>query len=191
MLPTIDALYQTVRHEPSDINEHLDVLRSLSAMTDTLGEGKVVEFGTRFGVSTIALLAGRPKSLVTYDLDPSMTHGARSTLAPCAEQVGVQFQALTADTASMPKIEPCDLLFVDTYHTFGQLARELNRHGDQARLWIALHDTEAFGKVGEDGARPGLQQAVDMFVAESDGEWKVRSRFTHNNGLTVLERRTK
>ena len=33
----------------------------------------------------------------------------------------------------------------------------------------------------------GLQKAIDEFLAEHP-EWRVKIHFTHNNGLTVLER---
>ena len=47
----------------SDITEHCDKLRELAVQADS-----VVEFRMRHGVSTVALLAGQPKQMISYDL---------------------------------------------------------------------------------------------------------------------------
>jgi hypothetical protein len=100
----------------------------------------------------------------------------------------------------------CDLLFIDTLHVYGQLKRELALHAPGTRKFIILHDTtvdathgEAL-RVGWDPAAlaartgipvqeitTGLWPAVEEFLA-SHPEWKLRIRYTNNNGLTILER---
>jgi hypothetical protein len=82
--------------------------------------------------------------------------------------------------------EPCDLLFIDTYHTADQLRQELARHAGGARRWIAMHDTKTFGERGEDGG-PGLLVAIRAFLRDRP-EWGVVYRAEHNNGLLVLSR---
>jgi hypothetical protein len=42
--------------------------------------------------------------------------------------------------------------------------------------------------VSEDGG-PGIWTAVDEFLA-GNPKWKIRDKFVHDNGLTVLERTT-
>ena len=61
----LEQLYEYLCQSPCDINEHLPVLRDLASQVDT-----VTEFGTRHGVSTVALLTGQPKELTCYDIDP-------------------------------------------------------------------------------------------------------------------------
>ena len=187
---TLDALYQDVRQQPSDVNEHMDTLRALSRATLVHGQGKVAEFGTRTGRSTLALLAGRPAQLTTCDVDPVALHATEAMLRPHASAEGVDFETYLGNTVVMPVISPVDLLFVDTYHTYEQLKRELQRHGKQARFWIALHDTETFGWEGEDGCTPGLRRAIEEWIiAPGNDDWSVLVDYRNNNGLMVLQRR--
>ena len=45
---------------------------------------------------------------------------------------------------------PVDLLFIDTFHVYGQLKRELARFEGQVRRYIAMHDTEVDAEVSRD-----------------------------------------
>ena len=84
-------------------------------------------------------------------------------------------------------IDETDLLFIDTLHNYAQLRSELAKHSGQVRRYIVLHDTETFGFKDELGLGPGLQQAIDEFLA-ANNSWRLRNKYTNNNGLTVLER---
>jgi hypothetical protein len=61
---TLDQMFQKARSTCSDINEHCDKLRELASQA-----GSVVELGMRHGVSTVALLAGQPQKMISYDLN--------------------------------------------------------------------------------------------------------------------------
>lgn len=175
--PQLDVMYSGAVAAPSDINEHLPTLRALASSVD-----RVTEMGTRTGVSTTALLAGRPLRHVSYDL--LFREDAYRVLSAADEATEATF--VQADVLQID-IDETDLLFIDTLHTYAQLGAELRRHASKVTCFIALHDTTTFGEVGEDGARPGLWKAVEEFVAERP-EWHVEHRYTNNNGLTVLRR---
>jgi hypothetical protein len=161
-------------NEPSDINEHLPRLYSLARQCD-----HVTEFGMGHGRSTTAFLAAAPKKFVSVDV---VFHNEVHLLRALATRTSFTFvQASTLEV----EIEPTDLLFIDTRHTYAQLRAELARHAGQVSRWIALHDTTTFGAVGE-GGEPGLWPAVEEFLAT--GGWKVSEKVENNNGLTVLER---
>jgi cephalosporin hydroxylase len=86
--------------------EHCDKLRELAAQADS-----VVEFGMRHGVSTVALLAGQPKQMISYDLHQD----------PVAEllksrQGATAFSFVQGDSLSVD-IEPCNVLFTDRPRT--------------------------------------------------------------------------
>ena len=85
------------------------------------------------------------------------------------------------------EIEETDLLFIDTYHTYGQLSKELELHGNKSRRYLIFHDTVTFGERGEDHKKPGIIKAIDEFLWENK-HWSVRESFINNNGLVVLER---
>jgi GT2 family glycosyltransferase/tetratricopeptide (TPR) repeat protein len=169
------ALYDLACREPSDVNEHLPTLYALAKEC-----AHVTEFGTRGGVSTTALLYARPKKLVCYDRVKCPQVDRLASLAGETEFVFRQ------DDVLWVTIEETDLLFIDTWHVYEQLSEELRLHSDAARKYIVLHDTTTFAEQGEAAGHRGLWPAVEEFLAQ--GTFRLKQRFTHNNGLTVLER---
>ncbi len=176
-VPSLEAHYQALVATPSDINEHLPVLRDLASCCM-----HVTEMGTRSAVSTAAFLAAQPEKLVCYDLNRSPAFDALAALAGDTELIFYQGDVLTVT------IEPTDLLFIDTWHVYQQLHAELERHSAKARHVIVLHDTTTFGECGEAAGHVGLWAAVEEFLA-THPEWAMVQRYTNNNGLTILARR--
>ncbi len=176
---TIDEMYARERLIASDIHEHLPTLRSLA-----VGCSHVTEFGVRFGVSTVALLAGRPDRMVSYDVE---RHPAVAGIEEAATAAGIDFKFVEANVLSVD-IDETDLLFIDTLHTYDQLIAELNRHGDKVRKYIAMHDTVTFGTAGERGG-DGLMRAINEYFGPRN-EWVLEIHHTNNNGLTVYKRRS-
>jgi len=64
------------------------------------------------------------------------------------EAEGIDFKYINESTLETT-IEPCDILGIDTYHSYTQLKRELERHKDKVRKYIWLHDTTTFENVAE------------------------------------------
>jgi predicted O-methyltransferase YrrM len=174
------AFYQHAKRETSDINEHLPMLSFLAQQCD-----HVTEFGVRTGTSTIAFLHGlRGKHdgrLRSYDINDN--YRVHQTFSPLTKTDWV-FEKNS--TLTIPKIDPTDLLFIDTMHNYAQVSRELALHGDQAQQWIAFHDTETFGTVGDNGD-DGINNAIDEFM-DFRPEWRIVYQTERNNGLTVIER---
>lgn len=169
-------------HPRSNIGEHLPVLQALAKECES-----VVEFGVENANSTWALLSGRPKRLTSYDINPGIRSvGAVSTLA---KSVGIDFKFIVGDSAEVD-IEPADMLFIDSKHTYEHLTKELTKHSPKIKKFITMHDTEVFGVRGERWTKEnpvvGLWPAVEAFVAL--GVWKIRERRTNCCGLTTLER---
>lgn len=174
---TIEHIYADKVRASSDINEHMPTLRYFASQCE-----HVTEFGVRHIVSTWALLAARPKCLVSVDINkPDL-----SEVLKIAGDIGVRFQFINGDTREIA-IDETDLLFIDTLHTNEQLRCELNRHASMARKWIAMHDTFTFGENGELPETDGLLHAIRDFL-ESHSEWKITYQTDANNGLTVLHR---
>ena len=174
----LEAEYTWARRNPSDINENVHLLNDLAQHCET-----ITEMGVRTGVSTRAFLYS-PARLISYDtqLDSAVTR-----LFEVARRAGRDVTYQQADVLKI-QIEPTDLLFIDTLHTYGQLRQELRRHGNQARKYIAFHDTYTFGLTGEVGPdRRGLLSAVIEFVM-ANPHWRFHTYRTNNNGLTILER---
>jgi cephalosporin hydroxylase len=174
----LEINYRRACENPSDINEHCPTLYLLASQCD-----HVTEMGCRLGVSTTALLRAQPATLACYDL---LRLPEFDNLFRVAGQTNLLFHE--ADTLEV-SIEPTELLFIDTFHVYDQLRRELELHAGQVRRLIVLHDTTTFGEVGEREGSRGLWPAVVEFLA-GNPEWRIAAKYENNNGLTVLERET-
>jgi len=149
-MQTLTQRYDTLTSAPSDINEHLPVLRRYAA---AVTNGRAAELGVRGVVSTWALLLGLSEAghaaptLLSVDIAPSpgIEEAQRA-----AAGVGIAHHFLLEDsTRVVLPGGPVDLLFIDTWHVHAQLARELAHHAPNVRRWILLHDTEVDRDWGE------------------------------------------
>lgn len=187
---TIKQAFDAVFELETDMRGHMPVLSSLARDCE-----QVVEFGVRWGVSTIALLNGLfdrkgHAVLRSIDLEPleSQKHIEEVLIGERGFTMGKIFwfeQAHSLDYTIDPE---CDMLLIDSYHSGGMLLSELDRHAMHVRKWILLHDTETFGITGEDHG-PGLLLGLGCFLVKNFRDWRIRAHFTNSNGLTLLERR--
>jgi hypothetical protein len=189
---SIDEFFHNEKFKHTDINEHLETIKNYASYCN-----HVTEMGTRDVVSTWALLAARPKKIVCIDINPCPIDTAKRL----AEKENIEFEFKQADTIHPDfSIEETDLLFIDTWHVYSQLRKELIKHSGKVRKCIILHDTTTYEYVDEDELRnqtlyttnnlgkKGLWPAVMDFLDENSG-WYIRERFFNNNGLTILARR--
>ena len=99
-----------------------------------------------------------------------------------------------------------DLTFIDTWHIYGQLKRELNKFSAITNKYIIMHDTTVDAIEGEtlrfsldadaqskesgipvEEIKCGLWRAIEEFL-DNNKSWKLLERYHNNNGLTILER---
>lgn len=173
---TIEEKYQQACARESDISQHLPTLYKYAKECD-----HITEMGVRNVVSTWAFLNAIPALMFSYDKEP--TQNIEQVYELTAGSL-IDFRYIVRDVLEI-EIEPTELLFIDTWHTYGQLKQELALHANKVSKYIILHDTETFGQVGEGGEDRGLQPAIDEFLAGNE-KWYVREVFKNNNGLTVL-----
>jgi hypothetical protein len=177
--PLVDQFTKAQR-TPGDINEHLLRIAQLARECD-----HVTEFGVRTGLSTLAILHGlsnKPEAtLRSYDLaDP---YGVFDT---ARDVVSVQWTFTHGSTLDVSPIEPTQMLFVDTLHTYAQVKGELERHAANVSKYIVFHDTVSFGVTGEDGGA-GINLAIQEFLRDYP-QWVIFEHYDNNNGLTILTR---
>lgn len=189
MSETLDERYARLCRTPWNIHEHLPTLRALAQDC-----GHVTELGTERRFSTTAFLAAQPADLVCVDV---MHHPLLADLRALGDapvvgrrsfdtRIGATRWRYTVAESTSVVLEPTDLLFIDTRHTYAQLTAELGLHAAHARRWIVLHDTVTNGLVGEEPGTEGIGRAVDEFLAL--GDFVVHAHHANNNGLTVLRR---
>lgn len=182
-----------------DISEHLRTLGRLASGCD-----HVTEVGVRWVCSSFGLLLGRPKKMLSIDVNP-VNPEMLSELTRIAGKQGTEFRFVQANILDTDAVGETDLLFIDTLHTYRQLKTELYLHAHKAGRYIVLHDTVSFGNHDEGQvdlgvlprdlaelidslpSRRGLLPAIDEFLAVHT-EWRVAENHFNNNGLMVLER---
>lgn len=197
----ITSKYSELCRTPSDINEHLPTLAQYASECMT-----ITECGVRSCVSSYAFAEGiknKPGARITQ-VELNWHPNIQTFQKDCARE-GVLTNFYGMSDLECP-LENTDMLFIDTWHVYGHLKRELARWHPYVKKYIAIHDTVVDGVYGEtirlgwdaekqsrdsgipvNEIRKGLMFAVDEFVAEHP-EWVVHHHYTNNNGLTVLTR---
>ena len=188
-MKSLEEKFEQLCKNPSDINEHLPVLREYASKCD-----HITEMGVRTVISTYAFLMGRPKTLIGYDIEEFKDEVAECKAIAAAAELSWEF--IVADVLEI-EIEPTDFLFIDTFHTAIQLERELKLHADKAKKFIGFHDTATFWNHGETAYHMvsgkgtncgrGLKEAIEPFLA-THPEWTICYKAENNNGLTIIER---
>jgi methyltransferase family protein len=161
------ALYLERCNTRHNIDQHLPMLREYASRCD-----HVTEFGVDRGWSTSALLASGASTIRSYDVNrqPEVTQ-----LEEIAAAEGIDFQFIFADTRDAD-IEPTDLLFVDSEHTYAQVDAELARSIDKVKRYLIFHDTVSY---------PEILHAIRKHCGF---EWRVVEQTDKQHGLMILER---
>lgn len=191
--PALETFYaaEIARTPPRAITAHLHTLRTLAESCDV-----AVEFGVKSGASSSALLMGA-RYVTSYDIrsNRQARHLARA--------VAPRWNYVIASSL-LVDIPACDLLFIDSLHTFAQCDGELRRHAHRVRRYLVFHDTVTFGSVGADGETGrhlwtyevgremptsawGIRPAIDALMIR-DATWQIASHDCHSHGLLVLKR---
>lgn len=191
----ITELYEVSLVDPNvtkciDIYEHLPVLKQYGEQCK-----HITEMGVRWGASTLGFIMAKPDRLISYDIQS--TPEIENIMTESVKLINHTFQL--GDTLQI-EIEPTELLFIDTLHTYNQLIAELRRHESKVSKYIILHDTTTFGRVDENVydhashivrtqlvTKAGLRTAMEDFLVENNN-WVILEDKTNNNGLTILKR---
>jgi hypothetical protein len=166
----------------------------------------ITECGVRGAISSYALATGivDTPGAKMVQVDPETSLASENFRLECERQsLNVVYYKQSDLDCPM---ENTDLLFIDTWHVYGQLKRELSRWNAYVNKYILLHDTEVDKWQGETircGGNPeelsrqfnipvqeicrGLYPALLEFLNEHP-EWRVAEQYTNCNGLTVLVR---
>ncbi len=156
-----------------DMMPHMQQLRDLATGLD-----RVVEFGLRRGNSSVAFLAAGVQRLVSYDLDVSR--------APAFLMTWQQWTRVEADTTKLEYLPACELLLIDTVHTFEQIRAEL-AWARRVSRYICFHDVNVNGFRDEGDGGPGILPAIFAWLGSAP-EWRVKDYWPSRWGMLVCER---
>lgn len=204
----IKSNYRRVIATQSDIWEHLPILRQYASRSE-----KIAEMGVRDIVSTWAFIYGLigKDNATLYSIDINTPPNIDKVLK-YAQGAGVNMKFIKENSilVNLPPsgdLYAVDLLFIDTWHIYGHLKRELNKHHNNVGKYIIMHDTTVDAIHGESircnmnineqakmSGYPiheitrGLWPAILEFL-EENVEWNLVHRYENCNGLTILQRR--
>ena len=186
---------------PSDIHEHLPILRDHAAKCASVVACGVYDLPSSYAFA--AGLLGTPGASLTL-IDSHLSEKIPGFLDTCARE-GLFARFVHGSDLGVEPF-PTDLLFIDTWHVYAQLKRELAHWHASVRKYILLHDTtvdEWYGETVRGNAdaerqsqetgfpveeiRKGLWPAIVEFLREHP-EWTLEARYPNNNGLTILSR---
>ena len=200
----LDLKFNILKTQVSDINEHMQTLYNYAKKSET-----IFETGVRGVVSTWALLKGlhenssNKKKIFLNDIEECDIEEIKNL----ADKLAICFEYEWINNLDINISEKYDLVFIDTWHVYGQLIRELHKFSQICNKFIILHDTTVDGVVGEsirnnwdiheqakktgytvEEIEKGLWPAVEDFL-NSSNEWELENRYTNCNGLTILKRK--
>jgi len=205
MVDNVYREYERRANTPSDIFEHLPTLRKYASECES-----VLELGVRKCVSSWALALGllenekKGKLLFMNDINVCET----AEIETCAKEAGLEIRTIWANNLTIDLGRSVDMTFIDTWHVYGQLKRELAKFAPVTRKYIVMHDTTVdewdgetkrnihkydVQKQSEESGIPveeimkGLWPAIEEFLA-GNRDWVLDARWTNNHGLTILKR---
>jgi hypothetical protein len=191
----------------SDIMEHLPILYKYAKECDS-----VFETGVRGCVSSWAFLYGlldnnnpqTKKRLFLNDIE-ECDISELLVLSSSFENIEVTYE--WKNNLHIEFNKTYDITFIDTWHIYGQLKRELEKFSKITNKYIIMHDTTIDEIYGEsirgqhdvnhlsrisgfpiNEITKGLGYAIAEFL-QANPEWYLKEKYTNNNGLTVLAKK--
>lgn len=199
----INLKFKILKNKSSDINEHLDTLKYYASTSES-----VFETGVRGVVSSWAFLLGlfnnqkKFKKLLLNDIKECDIE----EISKIAKKLNIELDYIWGNNLEIQITENFDIVFIDTWHVYAQLIRELKKFSKIANKYIILHDTTLDGEIGESlrqgwdiqnqsietgfaisDIKKGLWPAVEEFLLENNN-WTLEKRYTNCNGLTILKK---
>lgn len=196
---------QAPNRNSGDIKEHLETLYKYSKECDS-----VFETGVRGCISSWAflkgLLDGESKNKKRLFMNDITTCDINELLS-ISKKFDIEITYEWKNNLLLDFDQKYDITFIDTWHVYGQLKRELNKFSKITNKYIIMHDTtideihgetirqrlNAVQQSNESGIPfeeiiKGLWPAITEFL-QNNPEWYIKERFTNNNGLTILARK--
>lgn len=199
----VDNKLQKLYNNVSDINEHLYTLSKYASECES-----VFETGVRGCISSWAFVNGLlnnnspNKKLFMNDIDVCNV----DELINATSNLPIIVEYEWKNNLELELKEKYDLTFIDTWHVYGQLKRELAKFAPITNKYIIMHDTTVDEWQGETirmhmnaneqskvsgfplhEIYKGLWPAIEEFL-DVNKDWVLHERYTNNNGLTILRR---
>jgi hypothetical protein len=184
---------------------HLEKLKKISSICNV-----VCEIGVEGIIGSIAILRGLELSLLNnkiyygYDIvNIQTTRWYDLKDLATKSNINMVFKLGDSIKMSLPN-ENIDMIFLDGWHVYGQVIRELNYFGPKINKFICFHDTTIDGEFGEtiragwdaekqskdtgiplEEINKGIWSAITDWLKENS-DWIIYRKYEYNNGFTIL-----
>jgi ribosomal protein RSM22 (predicted rRNA methylase) len=191
----IDIMYYNMCQNYSNIHEHLPTLKKYADECNS-----IIQLGYDQGNAIWAFIRAirNNNKLLLVDNNPKDI----LNILDITNKLNLNFSYKWSNYLDLEVDETFDLTFIDTWHVYGQLKRELDKFSKITNKYIIMHDTTTFGTIDEPIYQPsckllninsekqGLVFALEEFMTSEEGKnWTIKEVFTNNNGLTIIERK--
>lgn len=196
------------KHDSSDIMEHIMTLYKYTKECDS-----VFETGVRGCISSWAFLYGlldsdngKKKRFFLNDIAVCDINDLL-LVSKNFDNLDIKYVWKNNLDIDFNENENYDITFIDTWHIYGQLKRELEKFNKITNKYIIMHDTtidEVYGEsirgccnmyeqseksgIPVEEISKGLGPAIYEFLRDHP-EWYIKEKYTNNNGLTILAKR--
>ena len=202
----INHHYNLLCDRAGDINEHLPTLLNYASKCES-----VLELGVRGCVSSWAFASGlienglEKKELILNNKEVCDVNYFLGLCGDIELGLNVKYKWINDLEWDVSNIN-VDLLFIDTWHVYPQLKKELEIFSKITNKYIIMHDTEIDGEQGEsirlgsditrqsnesgfkvEDIACGLHKAIYEFLTNNT-DWAFLEHFENNNGLMILKR---
>lgn len=132
----------------------------------------IVELGTHIGCSTRIFLMSDPEKLISIDIE-------KQPIIETIEKEYDNFQFILSDTLKIDPVPKCDLLLIDSDHSYKHVITELYKYEPNVSRYILMHDINL----------PAVDKAMNEFLENKKNKWKLDLRFNGRyHSLGVLKR---
>jgi hypothetical protein len=190
----------------SEMNEHLPTLLKYASECNS-----VLELSVRGCISCYALVYGLLKNknneTKEFNMKDIREYNIKELINYCnslPEKTSIYYFLMNEANINLNK--KVDLTFINTWHVYGRLKRELEKFSKITNKYIIMHDTTLYAINGEtmrnnwnaynqsiltgipiEEITKGMKPAIEEFLI-NHSEWKIKEIFINNNGLTILEK---
>ncbi len=206
----MESKYISLCNTKSDINEHLPTLYEYTKKCES-----VFETGVRGVISSWAfgwgLINNDSLNRRMFMNDIEQCNIEEFSKSCDENKISLKYEWKNNLELDFEENESYDLTFIDTWHIYGQLKRELEKFSKITNKYIIMHDTtidaiqgealrcqwtgnwETIRNLSKQSGIPtneiivGLWPAVEQFL-ESHPEWVIEKQYYNNNGLTIFKK---
>ena len=201
--------HKYLSNQSNDINEHLNTMVNYTKDSESVlalcWQGSQVFWTLAHGL--LSNKTSEQKKNIYYNNIINFDTEEFTNVTRHLKNLSVTFSKEEFYQYELPSEQPTvDVLFIDSWHVYGCMKRELAKYAPKTNKYIMMHDTtvdEWDGETIRSGLNAdeqsqkygipiyeinrGVWPAIQEFLNDNP-QWKIKERFTNNHGFTVLER---